>query len=333
MSYQDALNHLKKAQRLFVERNYEMALVELDEAVHLAPDFAEAYFWRGKTLATDLNEENLKAGIEEITYAINLKPDYTDAYLERGKIHLQLGELEKAEEDFNKALSLKPNLEEAYIHLAQIELYRGNYEKALEKLQKVYNKEGKDNYKYFFYLGKIHFNNKEYPQAIELLSKAIEINPYLVDAYDLRAQSYKEIGEYKKAIEDFKKAYTLMPEEKRFFVEISNIHFKIADELYKKGDIINSAIHIVEGMEINYDIKLEDKYKNILIEAGKKLTKEDPHKAILFFEFALRLVDETDFIKAEREKEEIKNLRKVAIRNLPFKERIVKMISDIYTGI
>jgi predicted O-methyltransferase YrrM len=124
-----------------------------------------------------------------------------------------------------------------------------------------------------------------------------------------------------------------MPEEKRFFVEISNIHFKIADELFEKGDIINSAVHIVEGMEINYDIKLDEKYKTILIEAGKKLTKEDPHKAILFFEFALRLVDETDFQKAEREKEEIKSYRKEAIKNLPLKERIIKIISDIYTGV
>ncbi|RUM49839.1 MAG: hypothetical protein DSY47_02855 [Hydrogenothermus sp.] len=333
MSYQDALNHLKKAQRLFIERNYEMALVELDEAAHIAPDFPEVYFWRGKTLATDLNEENLKAGIEEISHAINLKPDYTEAYLERGKIYLQLGQLEKAEKDFNKVLTLKPNLEEAYIYLAQIHLARGNYEKALESLQKVYKKEGKDNYKYFFYLGKIHFNNKEYTQAIELLSKALQLNPYLVDAYDLRAQSYKETGEYKNAIEDFKKAYTLMPEEKRFFVEISNIHFKIADEFFDKGDIINSATHIVEGMEINYDIKLDEKYKEILIEAGRKITNENPHKAILFFDFALRLVDETNFQKAEKEREEIKSYRKEAIKNLPFKERIIKIISDIYTGV
>jgi len=333
MSYQEALEHLKKAQKLFIERNYEMALVELDEAVHIAPDIPEVYFWRGKTLATDLNEENIKAGIEEISYAINLRPDYTEAYLERGKLYLQLGELDKAEQDFNNVLNLKPNNEDSYIHLAQIYLARGDYSKALDKLQKVYKKEGKDNYKYYFYLGKIHFNNKDFEKAIELLSEAIKLNQYLVDAYDLRAQSYKQVKQYEKAIEDFKRAYTLMPEEKRFFVEISDIHFKIADELFNKGNLLDSARHIVEGMEINYDIKLDEKYKNILIEAGKKISEKEPQKAIVFFDFALRLIDETDFQKAEKEKEEIKSYRKIAIKHLPFKERIVKIISDIYTGV
>ncbi|HIE58718.1 MAG TPA: hypothetical protein EYP82_02040 [Hydrogenothermaceae bacterium] len=49
--------------------------------------------------------------------------------------------------------------------------------------------------------------------------------------------------------------------------------------------------------------------------------------------FALRLIDETNFQKAEKEIEKIKSYRKEAIKNLPFKERIIKIISDIYTGV
>ena len=331
MSVQDALALLRKAQRLYVERNYEMALVELDEAANLAPDIPEIYFWRGKTLATDLNEENIKAGIEEISHAINLKPDYAEAYFERGLLYLQLGELDKAAEDFKKAVKLSPRLSESYVYLAQIELAKGNTEKALEYIQKASGKESEDNYKYYFYFGKIYFNNKDYEKAVEFFTKALEKNPYLVDAYDLRSQALKELGRYEEAVEDLKRAYTLMPEEKRFFVEISDIYFKIAKNLYEKGDIIKAADYIVKGMEINYDIKLDDFYKNILIKAGEKATETNPRQAILFFDFALRLIDEEDIVKAQAEKEEIKNLRKRAISKLPLKERILKKLEDIYT--
>ncbi|EDP73918.1 hypothetical protein HG1285_05370, partial [Hydrogenivirga sp. 128-5-R1-1] len=135
---------------------------------------------------------------------------------------------------------------------------------------------------------------------------------------------------YRDAIEDFRKAYTLMPEEKSFFVEISNVYFLLAMQEYEKGNIEEAADNIVKGMEINYDIKLDEKFKNILIEAGKLITDKNPQKAIIYFDFALRLVSDEDYVKAEKEKEEINSLRKKAIKKLPLKERVVKIISDIY---
>ncbi len=328
MDAKEVYERLRKAQKLYYERNYEMALVELDELAHLVPDNPEVYFWRGKTLVTDLNEENLKGAVEEFTQAISLKEDFAESYFERGKVYIQLSDLEKAEEDFKKAVKLNPKLLESYVYLAQIELARGNDDKALEYLEK--SSHGEKNYKYYFSLGKINYNNKNYEEAVNFLTKAIQENPYLVDAYDLRAKSLKELGRYKEAIEDFRKAYTLMPEEKSFFVEISNVYFLLALQEYEKGNIEESADNIVEGMEINYDIKLDEKFKNILIEAGKLITDKNPQKAIIYFDFALRLVQDEDYLKAEQEKEEINKLRKKAIKNLPLKERVVKIISDIY---
>ena len=330
MDVKEVMERIKKAERLYSSQNYEMALVELDEVANEAPDIPEIYYWRGKTLATDLNEENLKAALEEFSQAINLREDYADAYFERGVVNLQLDNLDNAERDFKTAISLSPKLIESYVYLAQIELLKGDDKKALEYLHKASGSE--ENYKYFFYFGKIHFNNKEYKKSIEYFTKAIEKNPYLVDAYDLRAQALREIGEYEKSVKDFKRAYTLMPEEKRFFVEISNVYFLLSQKEYEKGNTEKSADYIVKGMEINYDIKLDEKFKNILVEAGKLLTETNPQKAIIYFDFALRLVpDESEnFEKSHKEKEEIQSLRKKAIKNLPLKERVVKFISDLY---
>ncbi len=328
MDAKEVHERLRKAQKLYYERNYEMALVELDDLAHLVPDNPDVYFWRGKTLITDLNEENLKGAVEEFTQAISLKENFAESYFERGKVYIQLSDLEKAEEDFKKAVQLDPKLLESYVYLAQIELARRNDEKALEYLEK--SSHGEKNYKYYFSLGKIHYNNKNYEEAVNFLTKAIQENPYLVDAYDLRAKSLKELGRYRDAIEDFRKAYTLMPEEKSFFVEISNVYFLLAMQEYEKGNIEEAADNIVKGMEINYDIKLDEKFKNILIEAGKLITDKNPQKAIIYFDFALRLVSDEDYVKAEKEKEEINSLRKKAIKKLPLKERVVKIISDIY---
>lgn len=122
-----------------------------------------------------------------------------------------------------------------------------------------------------------------------------------------------------------------MPEEKRFFVEISSVYFLLAEESYEKGNVEKAADYTVKGLEINYDLKLNEKFKDILIQAGKMNIDKNPQKAILYFDFALRLVNNDDYIQYEKEKNEINKLRKKAINNLPLKERIVKIISDIYS--
>src|SRR5439155_22134056 len=53
-------------------------------------------------------------GIPELDQAIRLKPDFAEAYEERGYAYLRLNRYERAIHDFDAALRLKPNDAQTY---------------------------------------------------------------------------------------------------------------------------------------------------------------------------------------------------------------------------
>ncbi|WP_457640810.1 tetratricopeptide repeat protein [Persephonella sp.] len=329
----EAFKLLQQAIKAYETENYEMAIVYLDDAILQDPDIPEVYFWRGKVATKDLNDEVVETAVAEFTQAINLKPNYWEAYFERGKVHLYFDRLEEAEEDFKKVVDLNPKFKEVYSYLAQIEIQRGNDQKAMEYLNNI--TEGGD-YKYYYNLGKIFLNAKSYKAAIENLTKALQENKYLVDGYYLRAKAYEALEMYKEAITDLKSAVTLMPEEKKFFTDMANIYFKKAKKKADEGEIRKAADLFIEGLKINYNLKIEPEYEKVLEEAAKDaMKKEEFQQAVLYLEFAERVIEnqyeqELDYERYYRKMQEIQSLMKEAVKGLPLKERIKKKLNDIY---
>ncbi len=334
MANREVYDLIEKAKKDFEGENYEMAIVFLDDALLLDPDVPEIYFWRGKLATVDLNDEVVETAIAEFTQAINLRPDYWEAYFERGKVHLYFNRLEEAESDFKKVIEIKPDFEEAYSYLAQIELIRGNDKKAVEYLDKVSSEK---NYKYYYNLGKILYNAKNYKAAVEALSKALQENKYLVDAYYTRAKSYEELEMYKEALQDLKSAVTLMPEEKKFFNTMAMVYFKKARKLADQGEMKKAADFFIEGLKINYNLDIGKEYENVFEKAAEECIKEGNYqKAIEYLEFAERVIEneftegKIDYEEYYRKKADIERLTKEAVKRLPLKERIKKKLNDIY---
>jgi len=330
----EAINLLNKAINEYKRENYEMAIVYLDDALQLDPHNPDIYYWRGKLATTDLNDEVIENAITDFSEAINLKPNFWEAYFERGKVFLYFNRLDEAEKDFKKVSELNPRFKEVYSYLAQIEIQKGNDEKAMEYLKKV-GKEG--DYKYFYNLGKIFFNAKSYKSAIENFTKALNENPYLVDAYYLRALSYEHIGEYKKAIEDLKKATILMPEEKKFFTTMAKVYFRMAEEEVKKGNYKRAADYFIDGLTIDYNLKIDPEFEDVFERAAKECINEGKYlKAIEYLEFEDRVL-ENQFVEGTvnydeymQKKRKIQSLMKEAEKKLPLKEKIKRKIYNIY---
>ncbi len=331
---QEVYNLLNKAIQEYNRENYEIALVYLDDALQLDPNIPEVHYWRGIVASTDLNDEVIETTLTDFSEAINLKKDYWEAYFERGKIYLYFGDLENAEEDFKKVIELNPKFKDVYSYLAQIEIQRGNYDKAKEYLNKIGS--GGD-FRYYFNLGKVFMNAKAYKEAIDNFTKALEDNKYLVDAYYLRAKSYEAIKEYEKALKDFKSATILMPEEKKFFTDMAKVYFEMAEDEIKKGNIIKAANYFIDGLTIDYNLKIDPKYENIFEEAARlAMSKGKYLDAIQYLEFEDRVL-ENEFVEGKidydnytQKKQKIASLVKEAEKKLPLKERIKKKLNDLY---
>jgi len=78
-------------------------------------------------------EDNDKA-IAAYNEAIHLDPDYAEAYYSRGEVHNFMGDCDRALADYNEAIRLDPNYRNSYCGRAYIHGDNGDYDKAVADL-------------------------------------------------------------------------------------------------------------------------------------------------------------------------------------------------------
>ncbi len=118
------------------------AIQDFTTAIKLKPDYAEAYFERGRahsmhnTANGGVGRLEARDEIADYTKAIQLRPDYVDAYLFRGLARHLANQKKQAEEDFAKAIQIKPDDADAYYFRAFL-LDHGNADALLADLSKA----------------------------------------------------------------------------------------------------------------------------------------------------------------------------------------------------
>jgi tetratricopeptide (TPR) repeat protein len=98
-----ALALVKRARAYAKKGDYDRAPADLDEAIRLTPDSAEAYAWRGSIYRGKYDEKRATADIDK---AIGLRPGDGKVYLPRAWQRRDRGEEQAANADFDKAIEL-----------------------------------------------------------------------------------------------------------------------------------------------------------------------------------------------------------------------------------
>ena len=95
-----------------------------------------------------------------------------------------------------------------------------------------------------FYAGLTCQNEKDHPKTIEHYSRAIELNPRLVEAYNNRGNAYIDIGEVDRAIVDYNKAIELNPDFALAYVNRGNYY-------RNKGEVDRAIVDYDKAIELN----------------------------------------------------------------------------------
>lgn len=221
-------------------KNYSEAKDAFDQALDLNPNFGPAYLGRARTLLA----QDPKADIsKDLDAAIKYDPQDGEAYLERATFLLRQGDSQAAQKDLEKAQSLLPDSPQVYLENAQLALQQGDSEAALENARKaleldqtslpIYRTVGQaailnQDYKlaidtlktYLLYepdeaegwalLGQAYYRNKQYnPQALEALSKAIDLDKSQATAYLYRGLISLDLNQGQEAVNDLVQARRL----------------------------------------------------------------------------------------------------------------------------
>jgi tetratricopeptide (TPR) repeat protein len=220
--------------------NYPQAIDAFGQALDLNPTFGPAYLGRARALLA----QDPKADVsKDLDSAIKFDPQDGEAYLERAAFALRQGDSQAAQEDLNKAQSLLPDSPLLYLENAQAAMQQGDGKAALQNAQKalqldrtslpIYRMLGQaavlnqdfelaietlktyllyqpDEAQAWALLGQAYYGNKQYnPQAMEALSKAIELDKSQANAYLYRGLINLDLNQGQDAVNDLVQARRL----------------------------------------------------------------------------------------------------------------------------
>jgi tetratricopeptide (TPR) repeat protein len=213
----------------FLEKNFpDTAVGDFNDAIALDENYADAYCQRARA-QTRLG--NYASAINDCTRAIRLKPDSGLAYYHRFYAYLKSGDFERALADLREAGRLESatprDLKRAE---AEILYRRGchymafeDWKKAIgdlnaakedfdaaEKTDPGFSRQlGSMREKAYYQFGRQSFYKGDYPDAIEKLGAAIDLNGFNAQYFYYRGMAYYKNCQQKEALGDFASSVSL----------------------------------------------------------------------------------------------------------------------------
>ncbi len=242
------LSHFVSAKEYIKIDSLNLALVELDTAIALAPSFANNYTLKGKVL--EMKKEYRKA-VDQYSLAILYNPTDTKLYLKRASLYFKLKDhRDYLLNDINKAIELKPtnsSLQELkafyYAHTLNTKSLKPDYKNAIIALDKAilmsptnarYYKNRSDykiknkqklsalvdinkaismdetNASFHHQRAIIKFVMEDFRSSLNDINQAIDINKNAIDYYQLRGNVYFNLARYEQAYKDYSVAINLI---------------------------------------------------------------------------------------------------------------------------
>jgi adenylate cyclase len=152
--------------------------------------------WLG---TTEPPEQSLARSFELAQKAISLDDSNAAAYSVLGLVYMMKKQYDKAIGECERAVSLDPNSAENIFRLGQVLNYAARPEEAIPYLQKAIRLNPLPTANYFVHLAISYRDSGQYEKAIEAAKKALQREPNNQWSYIHMAVSYIRLGQEKEA--------------------------------------------------------------------------------------------------------------------------------------
>ncbi len=239
------------------------------KALELNPNYAAAYFQRGK------QHFSINLKLRDFALALEIEPNNTEILFLKACYELDLMQYKKALEDFNKILKTDSKNAEVYFKKSMLYLRMCEFEDALKNIKKALEI-NPSNDKYLFEQGKIKSYLGKYKEALKDFDKVEQSNISEFDFLNVVAKTKKKLK--------------IANKEKNLFEPI-NLKKENLEKFIARGDKkIDLNLYIESISDFNNALKIDSKNASIFIKRGNaKLLAFDYIVANKDFQEALKL--------------------------------------------
>jgi tetratricopeptide (TPR) repeat protein len=236
------------------------AAAAFQKATELQPESSDAHLNFGMALILQFDR---KDGLHELKEAVRLNPQSAAAHSSLGHFYFEEGSYDDAQWEFGIATRLQPTLEDAYYFWALVERQTDNYGK-----------------------------------AVELLQKAVTLNPNNANTQFLLGQCFEKQGRTEEAVKHWKEALRIDPEQSEALYNLAKglkkIHDPQAQAYQNRFDELQKLKEIKDRVELLRSFALEagkaqnwpkaiEQLQQAIELCGKCVSAPILHKNLAFF--------------------------------------------------
>nr|WP_267508025.1 tetratricopeptide repeat protein [Borreliella afzelii] len=279
----------------FKLKKYEHSIEAFDQTIRLDPKHKKAH--NNKGIALILLNKN-KQAIESFEKAIQIDKNYDTAYYQKGIAEEKTGDMQQAFVSFKNAYNLNKKLNYA-LKAGIVSNNLGNFKKSEEYLRFFNDNVKKPNEIAIYNLSIAKFENNKLEESLEIINKAINLNPEKSEYLYLKASINLKNGNYQNAIPLYNLVIEKNPENISAYINLAKAYEKSGNKtqaistlekiinknnklalnnlgiLYKNQKNYQKAIEIFEKAIINSDIEAKYNLATTLIEINDNTRAKD----------------------------------------------------------
>ncbi len=248
----DFLGYMNRAEYRISKKEYENAIVDLDKAIKINPNFHSLHYYRSFAFHGLGNKDK---SIKDLTHTLKLMPSFAPAYLNRGKLHGELGKEDMAIADFTKNIQVGTDKFEGYYNRALYYKKIKEYDKALNDMENVIAINNLYAPAYYF-RGELYLSLNDINNAFKSFTKALELDPKMAVGYTKLGNLWLDKNNFEEALIKYNKAVLL---------DASQI-----DAYINKG-IIYMNLKEYNKAHLNFDLAKKTAPKNHIVYFNKGL--------------------------------------------------------------
>ena len=226
--------HQMLGKTFFMLGDVEKSIAELETAAKLSPNDIDVAYTLGIAYLRNRQPAAAKQVYESMIKDFGERPQI---HVVIGRAYRQSGLLPEAAAEFKKAIALDPRFPRAHYYLGITYLLDGGQSKMDEALAEFQIEVAANPDEFFanYYLGVVYIFQRKWDLAVTFLQKASTIQPNNPDPYFQLGQAYQELKSHEQAIEVLKKAIALNPDLGHNKGQVTTAHHRLAQSLLKMG--------------------------------------------------------------------------------------------------
>lgn len=260
---------------------YSKALVEVQKAIKLEPNFPNYYFLQGQIF---YKQKSWKKALDVISKAEKLGMKQIELYELLAKIHTELQHITDAEQYINRISQLDPDNYNLNFLRAINSYYVSDTLYAVRRFELAI-KDSLNIEECLYYLAKIHVARKQYDQAIIKIDKVINRLENPIELYLLKAKMIEQQGFVDSAFVLYKEAWTLDTLHQ-------GLNQQLAKLVYQKK-YYDSTLYYIEKL------KNDSSFDNHLLRADAYFGLRDYSTSTEYYQKALLYERETEYISRQ----------------------------------